>query len=368
MNRESSPGQIVNECVREARELWEDYWNKLDLRQQKLLIAVAQQDVVTASDHEKEALLDTSLVYQDWHKDLHLFSEEFARFILDMSPIRLSPFRPGQWLEDRYEIRALPWATPHSQIAKAWDRRWERDVAIKFVQMSADSNSGYVKVLEERLKREAKLLARLQHSNIGMVYDILLEPIGIVMEWVDGISLAELLREGHSIFRQQAIELGLQIADALAYVHSKGLVHRDIKPSNIIETSSGQYKLIDFDIAHGAEVATISVDEEGYGRYVGTPEYSAPEQLRRDVHTSPADMFSLGVVLYRLLTHELPFKYGNNPDSYPDRNLPQPSQGNIPDDLYWILLRLLDERPSQRLDAANLQKELRSISVTASTL
>jgi serine/threonine protein kinase len=218
--------------------------------------------------------------------------------------------------------------------------------------------------LQKNLLREARILANLRHTHIGQVYDIILEPLGIVMEWVEGPQLQEIIDAAKQLLLTDVINVGIEIADALRYAHTqrRPVIHRDIKPSNIMLTDDEERKsvLIDFDIASASGYETISLLEDGSRGYIGTLEYSAPEQLRKEAVGPLADMFALGVVLYELLADQRPYELGNDPSLYEGGHFPEPERSDIPEPLYQILCKLLREKPDQRPDAKTLKEELQN--------
>lgn len=275
-------------------------------------------------------------------------------------------YQEGQVILGRYKVEKII-HTSHSQIIKAWDESLKRFVAIK--SPHADQfNLGetLVERFHKNLRREAELLAKLHHQNIGQVFNILERPFGIIMEWVDGQSLHEILEKKIRLPIYEIVVVGVGIADALAYAHHFGVIHRDINPKNIILTLDKTPKLVDFDVARGELLETITIREDGSRFWVGTPRYCSPEQLAQpdEILTSeigPAsDIFSLGVVLYELLTFEKPYEYGNRLAQYDNNVFPKPKPHEIPDPLYKILLEMLDGKPSNRLTAASLKSRLQN--------
>ncbi|MEZ4404755.1 MAG: serine/threonine-protein kinase [Kofleriaceae bacterium] len=176
-----------------------------------------------------------------------------------------------------------------------------RTVAIKALKTAAATEEH----IATRFEREAKSLATLQHENIISVYDFHREhgALFIVMEYVSGIDLYDLLdRSGRMPFDVAAI-IALQVARALDYIHYRGIVHRDIKPANIMLARQGGVKLMDFGIARDTSFSDLT--EAGTG--IGTPAYMSPEQILGDKLDARSDVFSLGIVLYQMLTGGKPF-------------------------------------------------------------
>jgi len=153
---------------------------------------------------------------------------------------------------------------------------------------------------------EARTAGILSHPNVVSIYDIIEEPGGralsIAMEYVDGTDLATLLDGGTALPQETALDFAAQVADGLAHAHAQGVIHRDIKPGNLLVTLDGRVKIADFGIAHLLDSA-LSEDM----RFLGTPNYMAPERVRGEDIDHRSDLFSLGVVLYEMLTGRMPF-------------------------------------------------------------
>jgi len=176
-----------------------------------------------------------------------------------------------------------------------------RTVAIKALKTSAAAEENVV----TRFEREAKSLANLQHENIIHVYDFHRErgAMFIVMEYVQGIDLYDLLEKCGRLPYDVAAIICMQVARALDYVHYRGIVHRDIKPANIMLARTGGVKVMDFGIARDTNLGDLT--EAGTG--IGTPAYMSPEQVLGDKLDARSDIFSLGVVLYQMVTGKKPF-------------------------------------------------------------
>jgi len=358
---EESPDQL---CIEEILPFWIDFWDGLSTRSQRILSAIACDRDTKASDVEVHELIAAALVHKDSNSGhLSLFSDDFAYFIQRKSRTYNSIIQVNQWVDNhRYQIQTLVDSTPSSQVVKALDSRLDVTKAIKFVRTEEDLDEQRIQDLQGRLRREAKILFELDHKHIGKIHDIIDDPMGIVMEWVDGCSLKDLIGERKRIPIKKVIEIGIQLADALTYIHDhmSHIVHRDIKPANIILIAEGKIKLIDFGIAHDRNVDTISCNEDGVPFQIGTPRYSSPEQFSL-VDIGPAtDIFSSGIVLYELLTFEKPYKYGNRLDQYENNHFPKPEQYDMPEPLFKILCTMLAEKPSMRPDAKTLKHELQN--------
>src|SRR6266852_7300994 len=208
----------------------------------------------------------------------------------------------GDVIAERYALEELVGSGGMSHVYKAHDRLLERNVALKVLHPHFGDDEEYV----ERFRREARAAARRSHPNIVTVIDRG-DADGnqfIVFEFIDGENLKELVQRTGALPVRRAIELGAAVADALAFAHESGLVHRDVKPQNVLLNGDGEAKVTDFGIARALEV------EHGMtqtGTVMGTSNYLSPEQAqgqRVDEHT---DVYSLGVVLYEMLTNEVPF-------------------------------------------------------------
>jgi eukaryotic-like serine/threonine-protein kinase len=186
-------------------------------------------------------------------------------------------------------------------IYKAVQEPLERVVAIKALKPSIAVDSHFAL----RFEREARFMASLQHENILHVYDFLKDgdTMYIIMEYVQGIDLYDVLQLVPRLPVDVAAVVGLQIARALDYAHFRGIIHRDIKPANIIISHQGVVKLMDFGIARDHSLSDLT--ETGTG--VGTPSYMSPEQILGDKLDFRSDVFSLGIVLYQCITGQKPF-------------------------------------------------------------
>lgn len=186
-------------------------------------------------------------------------------------------------------------------VYKAVQPALDRLVAIKELR----AELAHDKQIRARFEREATSLAAIQHGNIVHVYDYLRdeESAYIVMEYVDGIDLFDLLGETGPLPADVASVIGLQLTEALEYAHYRGIVHRDIKPSNVLISRTGEVKVMDFGIARDAE----RVDLTQVGMSLGTPAYMSPEQIAGDRIDFRADIFCFGIVFYEMLTGKKPW-------------------------------------------------------------
>jgi tRNA A-37 threonylcarbamoyl transferase component Bud32 len=205
----------------------------------------------------------------------------------------------------RYEIVELIGKGGMSSVFKARDRLLDRTVAIKVLHPHYTEDEEYV----ERFRREARSVAQVSHPNIVTVIDRGEDDRRqfIVFEYVEGENLKELLQRTGPLPIRDALLLALQMARALSFAHGRGLVHRDVKPQNVLLNADGQAKMTDFGIAREVDVQGVTIT----GTVLGTSEYIAPEQARGQQVDQQTDVYSLGVVLYELLTGSVPYEGEN---------------------------------------------------------
>jgi eukaryotic-like serine/threonine-protein kinase len=209
-------------------------------------------------------------------------------------------------MAERYELEELVGTGGMSSVYRAHDRLLERDVALKVLHQQFVADTDYV----ERFRREARSVAQLSHPNIVTVIDRG-EQDGrqfIVFEYINGENLKALVEREGPLPEQDAVRLALQIARALGFAHDNGLVHRDVKPQNVLLNGDGQAKVTDFGIARSLDVKGGLTQT---GTVMGTSDYIAPEQARGSRADAQSDIYSLGAVLYELLTGEVPFPGDN---------------------------------------------------------
>ena len=248
-------------------------------------------------------------------------------------------------------------------VYEAEDIRLGRHVAIKFIpeNLAGDRKS------MERFLREARAASLLNHPSICTIHEVE-EHNGhpfIVMEKLDGQSLKQLIH-GQSLEIEQLLDIAIQVCDALAVSHSKGIIHRDIKPANIFYTSSGQTKVLDFGLAKLIRDGRLATSEEtpvedsltGVGVIPGTALYMSPEQARSDELDPRSDLFSFGVVLYEMATGKKPFA-GNNVvmtlDALLHQKPPSPLKLNpaLPTDLEGIIGKAMEKDRNKRYQTAS---------------
>jgi serine/threonine-protein kinase len=207
----------------------------------------------------------------------------------------------GRVLEARYELDAVVGEGTFGRVYRGRDRRLDRIVAVKVIKPWWADDPGWAETFE----REARLLARVSDPGIVQIFDVgqTDDELYYVAEFVDGENLASRLADG-PLAPTEACDIAEQLCRALARAHSQRIVHRDIKPANVLLSGSGQVKLSDFGIARLAEGSTGG----GTGAVLGTPRYMAPEQARGLKTTPASDVYSVGVVLYEMLTGAPPFQ------------------------------------------------------------
>jgi eukaryotic-like serine/threonine-protein kinase len=269
-------------------------------------------------------------------------------------PIRIGPYRLARRLGQG----------GMGEVFLAWDERLGRRVALKRIRREAPTAEE-----RERLRREASAAARLSHSAVVRIYDLVEDATGdaLVFEYVEGRTLRELLREGLPS-PALATRLGREIAEGLAAAHAGGLVHRDLKAENVMVTPDGHAKILDFGIA---KAAGAGLDEETLtveGAVLGTFHAMSPEQARGGEVDARSDLFSLGVLLYELLTGRSPFR-GNDLLDTLQRvagHRPPPVREvrpEIPRALSDLVDRLLAKRPEERpASAGEVARELAALS------
>jgi eukaryotic-like serine/threonine-protein kinase len=208
----------------------------------------------------------------------------------------------GEVIGGRYELEELVGSGGMSSVYRAHDRMLERKVALKILHSRLGEDDEYI----ERFRREARAVARLAHPNIVTVIDRG-DDEGrqfIVFEYIDGRTLKEVVDAGGPLPVDEVLRLGAGIASGLAFAHERGIVHRDVKPQNVLLNGDGRAKVTDFGIARSLDVER-GVTETG--TVLGTSNYIAPEQASGQQVDDRSDVYSLGVVLYELLTGDVPF-------------------------------------------------------------
>jgi serine/threonine-protein kinase len=234
-----------------------------------------------------------------------------------------------------------------STVYLAIQKSLDRSVAIKELLPSLKTDNEMV----ERFKREAKASASMAHEGIVNIFDFWLErgSYYLAMEYLEGKDLGEVIETTGAIPVEAAVTIASKAADALHYAHQRGIVHRDVKSGNIFITEKGEVKLTDFGIAYVPGKSPLTQP----GIAIGTPEYMSPEQIRGEKADPRSDIFSLGVVLYEMLTGRRPF--GEDGDEEVIASVlskkpkgPRKLAGGIPWRLHWLTTKCLQKKPQKR--------------------
>jgi len=255
-----------------------------------------------------------------------------------------------------------------ASVYLARDEELERPVAVKLLAGNLRGEPG----LRERFVREARMAARLSHPNVVQVFDAGDEdgrPY-IVMEYVPGKTLADELQRQGRLDPPEVVDLALQACGGLEHAHGSGLVHRDVKPQNLLLREDGTVKIADFGIAHAAEATRLTQ----VGSVLGTAAYLAPEQAAGEPVTAAADIYSLGVVLYELLTGRQPYEFSSLAEivskqrEQPIRPL-RDVEPTVPERIEAVVMRCLARNPDYRpASAADLARELAAASPEPPTM
>lgn len=258
----------------------------------------------------------------------------------------------GKLIAGRYQVESILGKGGMATVYKAFDQSLERSVAIKIMNPAYFSDQDFV----DRFIREAKSTAKLEQSHIMQVYDVGQEDNYhyMVMELLEGGTLKELIQEKGYLAIDQALEILKQVLSGLAKAHQKGIIHRDLKPQNILRNSSGEWKLGDFGIAR---VLTSDTGLTKTGSVMGSVRYFSPEQARGVPALYSSDLYSLGIVLYEMLTGTVPFD-GNEivaialqhtQSPVPD---PRSRRPDIPESVVRIIYKALEKQPENRFQSA----------------
>ena len=257
----------------------------------------------------------------------------------------------GQIIKDRYEIEEILGEGGMAFVYKAKDRQLQRTVAIKTLKPNYVSQEKFV----DRFRREAQTAANLNHPNIVQIFDwgIEDEPY-FVMEYIEGNTLTSIISSNRTVGLNDILYIGSQVASGLKEAHKHGLVHRDIKPGNIMITPSGKVKVTDFGIV---SLQNEESDITKTGAVLGTASYISPEQAQGKAVSFESDLYSLGTVLYELITGKPPFS-GDSPIATATKHLTDKPEKlstyrkDIPKGLENAVLKLLEKRPYDRFKSA----------------
>lgn len=256
----------------------------------------------------------------------------------------------GKRLDGRYEFQELIGIGGMANVYRAYDIVEQKDVAIKILKEEYLGNEEFVR----RFRNESKAVASLSHPNIVRIFDV---NFGdriqyIVMEHIDGITLKEYIEKTEALDWKETVHFTVQILRALQHAHDKGIVHRDIKPQNMMLLRDGTIKVMDFGIARFARDEVRSQDKA-----IGSVHYISPEQAGGGVTDAKSDLYSVGIMMYEMLTGHLPFD-GETPEEVAVKQmqatpiLPRQLKEDIPEGLEEIIVRAMQKNPSKRYQSA----------------
>ena len=257
----------------------------------------------------------------------------------------------GKKLDGRYEILELIGVGGMANVYKAHDIVSDRVVAVKILRDEFAQNEEFLR----RFKNESKAIALLSHPNIVKVYDVIFtdKVNSIVMEYIDGITLKEYIEQQKVLSWKEAVHFTVQILRALQKAHDKGIVHRDIKPQNIMLLRDGSIRVMDFGIARFSRSETRTMTD----RAIGSVHYISPEQARGDNIDARTDIYSVGVMLFEMLTGQLPFD-ADSPVTVAIKQIqsvpkkPREINPNIPEGLEAITMRAMEKNVLKRYQSA----------------
>ncbi len=258
----------------------------------------------------------------------------------------------GKRIDGRYEIREIIGVGGMAVVYKAYDNVENRLVAVKILKEEFLSNQEFLR----RFKNESKAIAMLSHPNIVNVYDVSFGDLiqYIVMEYIEGITLKEYIEREGSLRWKDAVHFTIQILKGLQHAHDKGIVHRDVKPQNIMVLADGTIKVTDFGIARFARNDQRTITDKA----IGSVHYISPEQARGEKTDEKADIYSVGVMLYEMLTGKLPFQAESAVSVaimqlQRDPQLPTEINGSIPQGLEQITMHAMQKSCERRYQSAS---------------
>ncbi|MGY4644445.1 Stk1 family PASTA domain-containing Ser/Thr kinase [Cellulomonas sp. URHB0016] len=275
-------------------------------------------------------------------------------------------------LAGRYEVGELIGRGGMAEVHIGHDTRLGRTVAIKILRSDLARDPSF----QNRFRREAQSAASLNHPAIVSVYDtgedVFTEPTGvvahvpfIVMEYVEGHTVRDILRDGHAVPIEEAVEISAGVLSALEYSHHAGIVHRDIKPANVMLTPTGAVKVMDFGIARAVADSAATMTQTQ--AVIGTAQYLSPEQARGETVDARSDLYSTGCLLFELLTGRPPFT-GDSPVAVAYQHVREPAPvpstfaSDVPDSLDRITLKALaKERDDRYSTAAEFRSDLEAV-------
>jgi len=257
----------------------------------------------------------------------------------------------GTTFAGRYEIIEELGKGGMGKVYRSYDKQLKEEVALKLIKPEIASD----KKTLDRFSNELKIARKIVHKNVGRMYE-LMENKGvffITMEYVQGQDLKGLIRQSGQLAVGTTISIAKQVCEGLAEAHRLGVVHRDLKPSNIMIDKEGNARIMDFGIARSLEAKGIT----GAGVMIGTPEYMSPEQVEGKEVDQRSDIYSLGVILYEMVTGRVPFE-GDTPFTIGVKHKsetpkdPKELNPQIPEDFSQVILRCLEKDKENRFKGA----------------
>jgi len=263
-------------------------------------------------------------------------------------------------IDGSYQIKEKIGSGGMADVYKAWDIEKEIFVAIKILKSEYTENAEFVR----RFKREATAMYNLRHENIVRIFEMgMYEGMYyIAMEYIEGITLKKIIKKHGALPTDICVYVAQQICDALDYAHSLGIVHRDIKPQNILVIDDWSIKIVDFGIARDVTASTMTFMGPNV---LGSVQYISPEQAKGELVDHRSDIYSLGIVLYEMLTGELPFQGDTSVTialKHINQDIRRPSDVDpmLPESLSNIVMKAVQKNPDYRYKTAlNMEEDLK---------
>jgi len=263
----------------------------------------------------------------------------------------IESLKRGTTFAERYDLIEELGTGGMGKVYKAFDKKIEEEIALKILRPDI---AGDEKTLS-RFSNELKIARKIIHKNVGRMYD-LSEAEGthfITMEFVPGEDLKSFIKRSGQLTVGKALSIARQVCEGLAEAHEMGTIHRDLKPQNIMIDNEGNARIMDFGIARSLQTEGLTVE----GTVIGTPEYMSPEQAEGEETDKRSDIYSLGVVLFEMLTGRIPFE-GKTPISIAMKHKsetpsnPKDINSHIPNDLNWLILKCMEKDKTKRFQSA----------------